>query len=156
TDSTAFTAGLLTRVEAFVRATFPPGIQVRPAGTMAYTLALNQVMAHGKAQNILQIIGIIFLASAFLFRSLVGGAFVVLPLALTVMVNFALLGFTGMALDIPTSAIMGVAVGLGADFAIYFLFRFREELARVGDPAEATFLTMTTSGKAITYVSSAV
>ncbi len=156
TDSTAFTRDLLARVEEFVRRTFPPEIRVRPAGPMAYTLALNETMAHGKIQNILQIAGIIFLASALLFRSVVGGAFVILPLAITVVVNFALLGFSRTALDIPTSAIMGVAVGLGADFAIYFLFRFREELARVGDAPEAIGLTMTTSGKAIAYVSSAV
>lgn len=156
TDSTAFTRDLIARVEHFVRDTFPPGVRVRPAGPMAYTLALNDTLALGKVQNILQIAAIIFLVSALLFRSLVGGAFVILPLAITVLVNFALLGFSGTALDIPTSAIMGVAVGLGADFAIYFLFRFREELARMGDAAQATFLAMTTSGKAIAYVSTAV
>lgn len=156
TDSTAFTRVLLDRAERFARANFPPDVRVRPAGTMSYTLALNQTMAQGKIQNIVQIAGIIFLASAILFRSLVGGAFVILPLAITVLVNFALLGFSGAGLDIPTSAIMGVAVGLGADFAIYFLFRFREERARVGDPTDAVFLTMTTSGKAIAYVSTAV
>jgi predicted RND superfamily exporter protein len=156
TDSTAFTAELLARVDAFVRATFPPEVAVRPAGSLAYTLALNQVMARGKVQNILQIIGIIFAAASLLFRSAIGGAFVIVPLALTVVVNFALLGFTRTALDIPTSAIMGVAVGLGADFAIYFLFRFREELARLGDAARAAAAATTTSGKAIVYVSTAV
>jgi predicted RND superfamily exporter protein len=123
---------------------------------MAYTLALNETMAYGKIQNIVQIAGMIFLISALVFRSFVGGAFVILPLVLTVIVNFALLGFSRTALDIPTSAIMAVAVGLGADFAIYFLFRFREEQARAEDPARAVFLTMTTSGKAISYVSTAV
>jgi predicted RND superfamily exporter protein len=156
TDSTAFTRDLIARAEAFARETFPPDLRARPAGPMAYTLALNDTLAHGKVQNIVQIGAIIFLVSALLFRSLAGGAFVVLPLALTVLVNFALLGFTGTPLDIPTSAIMGVAVGLGADFAIYFLSRFREELGRTSDAAQATFLALTTSGKAIAYVSAAV
>jgi hydrophobe/amphiphile efflux-3 (HAE3) family protein len=155
-DSTAYTRDLLRRAEAFVRASFPPGVRVHPSGTMAYTLALNETMAKGKILNILQIAGIIFAISALLFRSLIGGGLVILPLALTVLLNFALLGFSGTSLDIPTAAIMGVAVGLGADFAIYFLFRFREELARTGDAAKSTFMTMTSSGKAITYVSTAV
>lgn len=155
-DSTAFTRHLLARVDEHVRAHFPAGIAVRPAGPMAYTLALNEAMAHGKVQNIVQVGAIIFLISALLFRSLAGGALVLLPLAVTVVVNFALLGFSRTPLDIPTSAIMGVAVGLGADFAIYFLFRFREEFARSSGMAGALFATMTTSGKAITYVSTAV
>jgi predicted RND superfamily exporter protein len=156
TDSTAFTRELLTRVEQFVRENFPPDIRVRPAGTMSYTLALNETMAHGKVQNILQIIAIIFLLSSLLFRSVVAGVFVIVPLAITVIVNFALLGFSRTPLDIPTAAIMAVAVGLGADFSIYFLMRFREELGRALDASKAMFATMTTSGKAIVYVSTAV
>src|SRR5262249_14869056 len=41
TDSTAFTRDLLARVDGFIHRTFPPEIRVRPAGPMAYTLALN-------------------------------------------------------------------------------------------------------------------
>jgi hypothetical protein len=49
-----------------------------------------------------------------------------------------------------------MAVGIGADYAIYFLFRLREELA-AGDGLEAALdRTLRTSGKAILFVSSAI
>jgi predicted RND superfamily exporter protein len=49
-----------------------------------------------------------------------------------------------------------MAVGIGSDYAIYFLFRFREELAVSRTPGLALASTMQTSGKAIAYVSSAI
>jgi predicted RND superfamily exporter protein len=49
-----------------------------------------------------------------------------------------------------------MAVGIGADYAVYFLFRVREEMTRAADLREATATALTTSGKAIAYVASAV
>ena len=48
------------------------------------------------------------------------------------------------------------AVGIGADYAVYFIFRVREEFERTGDLREATATALVTSGKAIAYVASAV
>jgi predicted RND superfamily exporter protein len=59
-------------------------------------------------------------------------------------------------LSMGTAAISAMAVGIGADYAVYFLFRVREEFARVGDLREAVAISLTTSGKAIAYVASAV
>ena len=45
-----------------------------------------------------------------------------------------------------------MAIGIGADYEIYLLFRFREELARSGNVLTATQNSMLTSGKAILFV----
>src|SRR4029078_877599 len=49
-----------------------------------------------------------------------------------------------------------MAIGIGADYAVYFIFRVREEFERTGDLRQATATALTTSGKAIAYVASAV
>ena len=51
-----------------------------------------------------------------------------------------------------TAAISAMAIGIGADYAVYFLFRVREEFERTGDLRQATSVALTTSGKAIAYV----
>jgi predicted RND superfamily exporter protein len=81
---------------------------------------------------------------------------VLLPLATSALVNMGLMGATGIMLSMGTAAISAMAVGIGADYAVYFLFRVREEFARVGDLREATAIALNTSGKAIAYVASAV
>ena len=72
------------------------------------------------------------------------------------LVNFGVMGLFGIPLDGLTSAISAMAVGIGADYAMYFLFRIREEL-QGGVPLEAALgRALMTSGKAVLFVSSAI
>src|SRR5262249_45483961 len=49
-----------------------------------------------------------------------------------------------------------MVVGIGADYAIYLIFRLREELKRHTDEADAVRATLRTAGKASLFVASAV
>ena len=155
-DSTAYGEHLLARVREHVATTFPPGYVVRYSGTVASSAALTEAMVHGKVLNMAQIAAIIVLVSGLVLRSLVGGLLVATPLAVAVLMNFGVMGFLGIPLDVITSPIAAMAVGIGSDYAVYFLFRLREELGTSRTPALALASTMQTSGKAIVYVSSAI
>src|SRR6185503_18403924 len=113
-------------------------------------------MIHGKIRNITQIALITIAIAALLLRSLLGGLLVAVPLVLAVAVNFGVMGLFGIPLDALTSAISAMAVGIGADYAIYFLFRVREELASGGELPAALDRALMTSGKAVLFVSSAI
>ena len=155
-DSTRRGEQLIARAKDLVRESFPPGYTVRYTGTLANTAAATEVMVAGKLRNIAQIALITIVISALLLRSLVAGLLVALPLGLTVAVNFGVMGLIGIPLDSMTSAISAMAVGIGADYAMYFLFRVREERAGRGDLREAIGRALMTSGKAILFVSSAI
>jgi uncharacterized protein len=155
-DSTHYGEGLIARAEDQVVRTFPPGYRVRFSGTLASTAAATEVMVHGKLRNILQIAVITLVIASLLLRSVVGGILVAMPLGLTVAVNFGVMGLLGIPLDTITSAISAMAVGIGADYAIYFLFRVREELAQGGSLEDALGRALLTSGKAVLFVSSAI
>jgi predicted RND superfamily exporter protein len=135
---------------------FPRGYRVRFSGSLASVSAANEVMVHGKARNIAQIAVIIVLISGILLRSIVGGLLVATPLALTLAVEFGLMGLVGLPLDTNTATIAALAVGIGADYAIYFIFRLREELAREPSLETAMRRALVTSGKAVLFVSSAI
>lgn len=155
-DSTRGGLALLATAQELVRRTFPEGYTVRYTGTLASTAAATEVMVEGKIRNILQIAIITVVIATLLLRSTVGGLLVAVPLALAVAVNFGVMGLLGIPLDTMTSAISAMAVGIGADYAMYFLFRTREELA-VGDGLEpALNRALMTSGKAVLFVSSAI
>jgi predicted RND superfamily exporter protein len=105
---------------------------------------------------VLQIAVIIFVLSAIVLRSLVGAAFVLTPLAMAVGITLGIMGWTHTWLDMSTAAITAMGVSIGADFAIYLIFRIREEFARTSSLEEAIRGSLRTSGKAIFFVSSAV
>src|SRR5574341_683011 len=160
-DSTALAEQLIAVVDS-QRADFERlGVSVGVAGSAPVTVALNRTMVDGKLNNIGQIAAIIFVASAVVLRSMVGACMVLIPLGLAVLINFAVMGFGGVTLGIGTAAISAMAVGMGADYAIYFLFRLREEYRTAGGFGEVSLeaalrSAVTTSGKAICYVAAAI
>jgi uncharacterized protein len=131
-------------------------IKARVGGGVTNAIALNETMVRGKTINLIQISLLVVVITSLLLRSLAGGLLVLLPLATSALVNLGLMGWTGIPLAMGTAAISAMAVGIGADYAVYFLFRVREEFQRSGDLRIATATALTTSGKAIAYVASAV
>jgi len=166
-DSTALAERLIGVVDAQRGAFERLGVTVGVAGSAPVTVALNRTMVDGKLQNIVQIAAIIFVAAAVVLRSLLGALLVLMPLGLAVLINFAVMGVTGVTLGIGTAAISAMAVGMGADYAIYFLFRLREEYRDLGGSyggayretallERAVRTSVSTSGKAICYVAAAI
>ncbi|HJV95640.1 MAG TPA: MMPL family transporter, partial [Albitalea sp.] len=67
-----------------------------------------------------------------------------------------IMGWSRTWLDMTTAAITAMGVSIGADFAIYLIFRIREE-GKGGTPLDTAIrASLHTSGKAILFVSSAV
>lgn len=98
-------------------------------GSVPEAVGLSEVMVHDKLLNIAQIIAVVFAVAALVFRSFVAGALVVLPVVFAVLVNFGVMGITGIPLNIPTALCSAMSVGIGADYAIYLLYRTRQEAA---------------------------
>jgi predicted RND superfamily exporter protein len=71
-------------------------------------------------------------------------------------INYGVMGLTGMPLNTPNSISAALAIGIGADYAIYLLYRIREELGWIQEPSEAIRSALRSAGKAVQYVGSAV
>lgn len=155
-DSTRLAHQLIDVTDAYVKSSFPEGITAGVAGSSPVTVALNDTIVDGKIRNIVQIALITFVISCIVLRSFLGGLLVLVPLGAAVLINFGIMGATGITLGIGTATISAMAVGIGADFAIYLLFRCREEYRRLGDPKEAVRSTVLTAGKAVIFVALAI
>lgn len=156
-DDTRMAEKLIQIVEQARDADFTPRqVSLGVAGSSPVVVALNQEMVRGKVWNIIQIAAITFLMTAIVRRSFLGGIFVMIPLALSVLINFGIMGFSGITLGIGTAAITAMAVGIGADYEIYLIFRLREEFRKTRNIEEAIRVTLKTSGKAIIFVAIAV
>jgi len=157
TDSSAVVQELIASVNAHAAQFFPPGVRVAVGGSVAETAALNDAMVRGKVLNVLQFSIVVLVISAIVLRSWLGGVLVVIPLLLTFLANFGLMGWSGMLFNIPNALSATMVVGIGADYAIYLIFRLREELARPGvSEAEAFREALRTAGKACLFVAAAV
>lgn len=158
TDRAAFSRDLLARLDSFAAKRFenlPVRVEIA-GGTLGVQTALNDEVVHEKIDNVIQVSAIILILCALVLRSFVGGLFVLVPLACAVIVNLGIMGWAGIWLDMTTAAITAMGVSIGADFAIYLIFRIREQRRAGADLVYAVREALQTSGKAIFFVSSAV
>ena len=155
-DSTAYAEALYQRALPVIQKNFPPNVTVRIGGELPNVIAVNSSLTRGKFENMAQMALVVFALSALVLRSFVGGLFVVTPLLLIILANFGLMGWLGVPLDMGTAMTAAMAIGIGADYELYLLFRFREELKRTGDLSAATRNSLLTSGKAIVFVALSV
>ncbi len=156
TDSSADIEKLLEKIHAFTALHFNQDVHIGIGGSVPQAAALNQAMVYGKILNILQIATVVFIISSLIFRSVVAGMLVLLPLLITVLTNFGLMGWSGIPLNISTSLISAMAVGIGADYAIYLIYRLREELIAGTDEIMAVRTVISTAGQAVLFVAIAV
>ncbi len=156
TDSSAYTAVLAGKVRRLAADRFGPEVTISMGGGVSTGAALNEVLVREKILNIVQIAAVVFLISSLIFRSLLAGALVLVPLVVTVAANFGLMGFLGIPLEIATSTISAMAVGIGADYAIYLAYRMREELAGGTDERTAVYTAFGSAGKAVLLVALSV
>jgi uncharacterized protein len=158
TDDSARVGPLVRRVQAWVDAhPAPAGVHVLVAGGVAPTiLAVNEHTTHGKLLNMLVVLAAITLVASVMLRSPVGGLYVASPIAITIAILFGVLGWTGVRLDMGSATVIAMAAGIGADYAIYFLYRLREERARVASDEIAVDVALHTSGRAVLFVAASI
>jgi hypothetical protein len=157
-DDSALVGPLVRRARAWVEANPPPGgVRVLIAGGFGPTiLAVNEHTTQGKILNILVVLLAIYLVSSLMMRTGLGGLYVITPIAVTLVLLFGILGWTGIRLDMGSSSMLAMAAGVGADYAIYFLYRLREERARARDDVQALRVAIATSGRAVIFVAASI
>ena len=65
-----------------------------------------------------------------------------LPLVFAVVFSYGLIGFIGKEYDMPIAVCSTLALGLGDDFAIHFISRFRQRFRETKELKQAMELTM--------------
>lgn len=82
---------------------------------------------------------LVFTIMILLFRSLADTLLCMVPSAFAAIANFGTMGLLGVALGPSTVIISAIALGIGVDYAIHLVTRFRE-LSRPGTAAEQTLV----------------
>src|SRR5439155_26842402 len=126
------------------------GEEVSFVGDVMVSQTTVGLIVSDQVRTLLTALVMVLFAASVMFRSLVGGLFAVMPLALSVLLNFAFMGYAGIPLGIATSMFASLAIGIGVDYAIHFLGRHARSL-QAADSRAALRTTLATTGRAIFY-----
>lgn len=95
----------------------------------------------------------IFIMLVVLFRNIKLAIIGTLPNIFTALFILGLMGVLGIPLDIMTITIAAITIGIGVDYAIHYIHRYKKEFAQNGDNFQAIHKSQTTVGKALYFTS---
>lgn len=140
---------LMEDTQRYAAANMPPGMQIAFAGSAEMAITTNNEIVRIQIVSLAISMVVIFFLLMLQFRSLGKGLLAMLPLAITVILNFGIIGLAGIDLNIAIAVISSIVIGISVDFAIHYLSRLQVELDK-GVPLQTALAeTMRASGKAI-------
>ncbi len=120
-------AVVLDQVDEYMKNNPSPfKIEYNWAGLTYINLIWQNKMVHGMLINFLGSFIIVFFMMTFLFSSPVLGLISMVPLTITILLIYGLLGFIGKDYDMPVAVLSALTLGLSIDFAIHFIQRARD------------------------------
>ncbi|MBC8402762.1 MAG: RND family transporter [Candidatus Marinimicrobia bacterium] len=123
----------------------------RLGGQSLITAELSDIVVRGQMISLAAAILIITLMMMLLFHSVVAGILAAVPLVMAVIMLFGLMGYFGVRLDIATAMLSSIMIGVGVDYTIHFLWRYRRERLEGRNYGEAVIRTLTTTGRGISF-----
>jgi uncharacterized protein len=135
---------------------FPPEVTVRPTGSLILLNEATEDIVWGQITSLGFALVVIFVVLSLLFLSVKVGFLSLLPNILAILLLFGVMGMTGITLNLGTSIIASIAIGIAVEDAIRYLARLSDEIRTTHDQEKALFQTISTVGKPIIYASTAL
>lgn len=121
---------LIPRVEAYLDEHFPgTGLEANISGRVNVDYHWIEGIASSHFNSVLAAFVAVLVMAALLFRSVVGGIMAAIPVGLSILTVYAVMGSLDIWLGVGTSMFAAIAIGLSVDFAIYTLDRLKEVLS---------------------------
>lgn len=136
-------------IDRYLEANIPPGIRVTVGGVAMVEAALNVLVVQSQLISVIVSLVLVFIIIAVSNRSFIAGAVGIAPLSISILINFAVMGFAGIKLNIGTAMVASVSVGIGIDYTIHFLDAYKREYRAAGGKGDFLRRAYATSGKAI-------
>ncbi|MDH5705095.1 MAG: MMPL family transporter [Candidatus Aminicenantes bacterium] len=126
--------------------------EVNLVGGFAFILSdIARIIVNGQLLSLGLAIVIVGILLMFLFRSVMAGIVSSIPLGFSVIVLFSLMGIFRIELNIATTMLSSIMIGVGVDYTIHFLWRYRSERRKGLMPQDAAKKTLTTTGRGIVF-----
>ncbi len=136
---------------AYAKSRLPEGYTAEASGIALIEKSITDLIVSSQVLSVLSSLVMVFAILWIYYRSFAAGILGTLPLAASVLVDFALMGFLRINLDMSTAMVASISIGTGIDYTIHFMSGYYHAWNRPGgrDPLKASYRTFLTSGKAI-------
>jgi uncharacterized protein len=141
----------LNVIETFREPFAQHDVEINYAGSGYKALVFIGLILEGQILSIAISLLLVLILLSLMFRSIKAGLIGSVPILITALISFGVMGLLGIPLSTTTALLSSIAIGIGIDYAIHFMQNYRMHLQAGLANMEAIYATMTGTGKAILF-----
>ena len=149
THNTEYTGQIIDDVAEYSSEHFPEGYIAKVTGNGEMEYVMTAMVIRNQFTSIIFSLIMVFIILSISFKSPLAGLIGAIPLTITIILNFMVMGFAKINLDFVTSIIASVAIGVGIDYTIHFMEIYRSKRVKDADLERITKETFKTTGRGI-------
>ncbi|MEA1910797.1 MAG: MMPL family transporter [Spirochaetota bacterium] len=127
------------------------GVDINFAGSGYKGMVFADLILKGQISSLVLSILIVIILITVMFKNFIISLIASVPILITTFVNFGIMGLLNIPLGPTTALISSIAVGIGIDYAIHFIDRYKEYAIETVNKKETARLTMYNTGRAILF-----
>ena len=127
------------------------GVKVNYAGSGYKALVFTDLILEGQISSLALSLLIVIVLLSLMFKKIKIGLIGSIPIIITTFISFGIMGLFDIPLSSTTALISSIAIGIGIDYAVHFIDRYRINAALTHDKIKTSHFTMHHSGKAILF-----
>lgn len=147
---------ILARIRAYIAEHFPAELHVRPTGALVLLTGTTSDIVAGQVESLVLALGVIFVVLSAMFLSAKVGILATVPNVLPILLFFGVMGWCGIFLNLGTSLIAAIALGIAVDSTIHYMARLNLELRGEADQRTAMTRALGAVGVPILYATIAL
>jgi len=141
----------IATMKDYIATRFPKDVKVEIGGDALVEKSLNNLVVQSQLSSVAISLLMVFAILAIYYRSAIAGLIGLAPLSISILINFAVMGFAGIKLNIGTAMVASISVGIGIDYTIHYMAAYHNEFLLTGGKGDFLRRTFLTSGKAILF-----
>jgi hypothetical protein len=146
----------LGKIREYVALRFPPELRVHLTGHLVLLTGTNSEIVAGQVKSLALALGMILAVLALMFLSVRIGFLAILPNVVPILIFFGIMGWLGIDLNLGTSLIATIALGIAIDSTIHYMARLNLELRGETDQQAAIARALGRVGAPIIYTTVAL
>jgi predicted RND superfamily exporter protein len=141
----------LARLEKHLPELEEAGVRVNFAGSGYKALIFTGLILEGQIKSLVISLFIVIILLSLMFRNLLAGLIGAVPIVITAFISFGIMGLFNIPLSTTTALLSSIAIGIGIDYAVHFIERYKIYASETGDMQLTGIKTMQHSGRAIVF-----
>ncbi|PIE75483.1 hypothetical protein CSA17_07250, partial [bacterium DOLJORAL78_65_58] len=154
--STSELARAVERIEDLGRELLPPWVRVQATGTVVIFAKTIAALVNSQRDSLGLAFLLVFLVMAVLFRSPLVGLVAMVSNVIPILFIFGMMGWCGVSLNLGTSIVASISLGIAVDDTIHYLMGYRRAYERLRDRRAAMEAALRRVARPVVFTSMAL